>query len=374
MKIVLAPDSFKGSLRAVEACHALEEGAKRVFPHAEFIRIPLADGGEGTLDALLMGANGRMRTQIVRGPLGDPVEARWGILPDGRAVIEMAQACGLDLVQREKRDALAASSFGVGQLINAALNAGCRSVILGIGGSATTDGGIGALSALGLYARDKRDRELPPGGGGLEHLQTLDLKFFDSRVANTGFTVLCDVTNPLCGPTGAAQIYGAQKGANSAEIEQLDAGLRHLAKVTEDFVGRDNSSHAGAGAAGGMGFAMLAFCGAQIHSGIDIILEVTGFAEKINNADLILTGEGALDAQTLNGKTISGACRIAQIQKIPVVAIGGTVRLSGTQMNDLGLLSAFSLTEGPCNLNFCVEHATMLLTNATERALRLYNR
>lgn len=373
MKIVLAPDSFKGSLSALEVCQALEEGARRVLPAAEFVTIPLADGGEGTLDALLAGAGGELQTQVVRGPLGDAVTARWGILPDGRAVIEMAQASGLGLVAPHRRNALEASSFGTGQLIKAALDVGCRAVILGIGGSATTDGGLGALSALGLHARDERDRVLPPGGAALARLASLDLKFLDQRLAKTDFTVLCDVTNPLYGPDGAAHVYAAQKGATEAEVEQLDQALRHYAKVTTDFVGRDNSSHAGAGAAGGLGFAMLAFCNTQMRSGIDVILETTQFAAKIALADLILTGEGALDAQTLNGKTIAGACRLARAQSVPVIALSGTVKLTGDQMSELGLISAFPLIDGPRSLEFCVKNAADLLSDSTERALRLWN-
>ena len=373
MKIVLAPDSFKGSLSAVEACRALELGARRVFPQAQFLSIPLADGGEGTLDALPLGAGGRARKKEVRGPLGAPVEAHWGILPDGQAIIEMAQASGLGLVPLNTRNALSASSFGTGQLIKAALDAGCRSIILGVGGSATTDGGVGALAALGLYARDERDRELPPGGGALERLATLDLRFFDSRVAKTSFTVLCDVSNPLYGANGAAHVYAAQKGASPTEIARLDAGLRNYSRVATELDGRDNSSCAGAGAAGGMGFGMMSFCGAQMRSGIDVVLETTQFAEKIADADLILTGEGSIDAQTLNGKTISGVCRIAKFHGVPVVAFGGTVKISGAQMNDLALTSAFSLADGPGDLKYCIENAALLLGNAAEHALRLWS-
>ncbi len=374
MKIVLAPDSFKGSLNAPEACRALEAGARRVFPQAKFVSIPLADGGEGTLDALLVATGGSKRTQMVRGPLGAPVEAHWGILPDGRAVIEMAQASGLGLVPPEQRDALVASSFGTGQLIKAALDAGCRSILVGIGGSATTDGGIGALNALGLYARDDRNRELPPGGGALERLATLDTKFFDARVAKADFTLLCDVTNPLFGTNGAAHIYARQKGASCADIEQLDKGLQHLATVSADFTGADCSSHAGAGAGGGLAFGLLAFCNAQIRSGSEVVLEANEFAAKIVDADLIVTGEGTIDAQTLNGKTIFGACAIAKTHNVPVIAIAGAVNLDTTQMNSMGLLCAFSLTNGPCTLDYCLENAAQLLSDEAERVLRLWHR
>ena len=371
MKIVLAPDSFKGSLTATQVCAALEAGARRVFPNAHYLSVPLADGGEGTLDALLQSAGGRVKTQRVRGPLGDQVSARWGILPDGQAIIEMAQASGLDLVPPSQRDALKASSFGTGQLIKAALDAGCRDIILGIGGSATTDGGVGALNALGLSARDSRDRVLKGGGAALAQLATLDLKFFDARLSKARFTVLCDVTNPLHGPNGAAHVYAAQKGASPAEIVQLDAALKHYADVMAQLIGKDHRHHAGAGAAGGIGFAMLAFCKAAMCSGIDVVLDKAGFADKLDSADLVLTGEGALDEQTLSGKTIAGACRVARAHRVPIIAFGGAVRLSGAQMDELGLVSAFSLADGPRDLEDCLAQGTTLLSNSVERALRI---
>ena len=360
-------------MTAMQACVALEIGARRVFADAQFVSVPLADGGEGTLDALVTGAGGMVKTRTVRGPLGDPVEARWAILPTGQAVIEMAEASGLTLVASTQRDAVAASSFGTGQLIKAALDAGCRDIILGIGGSATSDGGLGALGALGLHARDRRDRILAPGGVALNQLATIDPKFFDARLDKTKITVLCDVSNPLHGPNGAAHVYAAQKGASPAQIEQLDAALAHYADVTAKLIGTDRRAHAGAGAGGGIGFGMLAFCRATMRSGVDVILEATQFATKIADADLVLTGEGALDAQTLNGKTISGACRIARQFNVPVVAFGGAVRLSATQMDELGLTSAFTLVDAPSDLNFCLNNAIPLLSDSVERALRLWH-
>ena len=372
MKIVIAPDSFKGSLTAVEACAALREGARRVFPASEIVSLPLADGGEGTLDALLGGARGLVKTRRVRDPLGRPVEARWGILPDGRAIIEMAQASGLALVPSGERDAPQASSYGTGQLIGAALDAGCRQFLLAIGGSATTDGGLGALTALGLRAFDARERVLEPGGAALAQLARLDFKFFDARLAKTSFTILCDVTNPLHGPNGAAHIYAAQKGASPAQIEILDDALQHYAAIVANSIGKDEAHRPGTGAAGGIGFSLLAFCDAKLNSGVETILEATRFSELITDADLILTGEGSLDAQTLNGKTIAGVCRTARTQGVPVIAFGGSIHLTGTQMNDLGLLSAFSLADGPQSLEFCVKNSATLLANSAERALRLW--
>ena len=378
-KIVLAPDSFKGSMTASQACQALESGARRVLPQAHFVARPLADGGEGTLDVLLggatalNGANGASfrKSARVRGPVGAPVEAQWGILPDGRAVIEMARASGLTLVAPAQLDALIASSYGTGQLIRAALDAGCREILVGIGGSATTDGGVGALSALGLVARDARQRVLGPGGGALERLETLDLRFLDARLAKSHLTLLCDVSNPLLGSEGAARVYAPQKGASAAQIETLERGLARLASVVAQTKGRDLSMVAGAGAAGGLAFGLMSFCRATMRPGVEVALETGDFAGQLQGANLVLTGEGSLDWQTLRGKTVAGVCRIAGQRRVPVIGFGGAVRLDGAQMDELGLRSAFSLCDGPRSLQHCMEHGEEMLTNAVERAMRL---
>ena len=371
MKIVLAPDSFKGSLSSPKVCEAMRNGARRVFSDAKFEICPLADGGEGTLDALLAATGGWAKTKRVRGPLGQSVEANWGILPDGKTVVEMAQASGLTLICSEKRDAKAASSFGTGQLIKAALESGSREILVGLGGSATTDGGAGALSALGAIFRDENEVVLPPGGAALAKLHTIDLRFFDARVKKAQITILCDVQNPLCGENGAAHVYGPQKGAQPADVLELDAALSNFARVAREM-GRDFDQIPGAGAAGGLGFGLMAFCGAQTRSGIEAILETTDFAAKLSGADLVLTGEGALDSQTLSGKTIAGVCRTAKMQNVPVIALGGKVELSGAQMDELGLQSACSICDGPRDLNYCLKNAAALMENATERVLRLW--
>ncbi len=371
MKIVLAPEGFKGSLSGVQVCRAMEEGVRLALGAAQTVAIPLADGGEGTLEALLVGAGGRAKMVRVQGPLGAGVEADWGFLPDGRAVIEMAQASGLTLIAPGPLDALRASSYGTGQLIKSALDAGCREIVVGLGGSATSDGGSGALSALGLRLYDARDRILPPGGGALESLATIDTRFLDARLAKTKLTVLCDVSNPLHGPQGAARIYGPQKGASSSEIEKLERGLQRLADVTATKMGFDLRDQAGAGAAGGIAFALMAFCQAQLQSGIEFVLQANDFTSAIAGADLILTGEGALDSQTLSGKTVAGVCRIARIKQVPVVAFGGAVRLTGDQMDQLGLHSAFALADGPRSLEECLASAPTLLAQSVERALRM---
>lgn len=375
--VLIAPDSFKGSLSASRAAQALERGARRALSDGiKYIQIPLADGGEGTIEAIVQGAGGNIQNTFVHGPLGERVNAQWAILNDGRAVLEMAQASGLTLVPPENRDALRASSYGTGELICAALDAGCRKILLGIGGSATTDGGVGALQALGARFVDASGNALAPGGAALCDLHSMDLTPLDARLCDCQITVLCDVTNPLHGPQGAASIYGPQKGATTEQVEILDAALQNFADVTAQTIGKDARHIPGAGAAGGIGFGLMSFLGAQLKPGITTVLEATRFREKLESADLVLTGEGSLDAQTLSGKTIAGVCQLAREAKngrgVPVIAFGGAVRLSGAQMDELGLLSAFSIANAPLSLETCLANADELLTASAERALRLW--
>lgn len=352
----------------------MRRAALRVFPDAGIEPVPLADGGEGTLDALLLGEGGLRKTGWVRGPLDEDAEASWGILPDGTAVIELAQTAGLGLVAAEKRDAVRASTWGVGQQILAALGVGARRFWIGLGGSATTDGGTGLLSALGARFFDARDRVLPLGGGDLERLERIDLRFLDSRLARCEFVALADVSNPLCGANGAALVFAPQKSASLEQVELLERGLNRLAEVAAARLERDLREQPGAGAAGGTGFGLMAFLGASLRSGIDAVLEAALFDEKLAGADLVLSGEGSLDAQTLGGKTVSGVCRAARRAGVPVVALAGRVALSAAQLDELGLQSAFSIVDGPRDLDWCLLHATELLESATERALRLWPR
>ena len=350
----------------------MKRGAMRVLPHADFIFVPLADGGEGTVEAILQSANGHQISAIVENPLCESIPANWGILPDNRAIIEMAQASGLTLIPENQRDALRASSFGTGQLILAALDSGCRKILIGIGGSATTDGGAGALSALGAKFLDSKGEVLPPGGAALMDLHSIDLSNLDARLRSTPITVLCDVTNPLFGENGAAFIYAPQKGASAEDVGILDSGLRKLAQISSQTLGEDWSTRSGTGAAGGMGFGLLAFLKAQLKSGIDVVLETANFSEKLQSADLIFTGEGAIDAQTLKGKTIAGVCREAKKQNVPVIAFGGKVSLSGSEQSTLGLLAAFPIADAPMSLELCIARADELLAEATERVLRVW--
>lgn len=369
MKIVLAPDSFKGSLSASRACAAMQRGVARVYPDAEVELCPLADGGEGSLDALLTATGGYDKTVRVRGPLGQSVEACWGILPDGKGVIEMAQASGLTLLAPEKRDAKAASTFGTGQLIAAALTANCREILVAIGGSATTDGGAGALAALGIRFWDERGVVLWEGGANLAKLHTADLRFFDERLKKVSFTLLCDVSNPLTGSNGAARVYGPQKGATPEDVEILDAALANFAAVTSRTLGRDLSNQPGAGAAGGLGFGLMAYCGAAVRPGVEVVMEAVGFAEKLAGADLVLTGEGSIDAQTMNGKVVAGVCRAA---KVPVVAFGGRVELNREQMDRMGLHSAFAIADEERGIEYSMENAAALLERKVESELKSF--
>jgi len=357
----------------------MERGIRRVLgsDNCAITHVPLADGGEGTVDALLASTGGTRQTSTVRGPLGEPVQASWGILPNGSAVIEMAQASGLPLVPPELRDAGRASSFGTGELIRAALDAGCHSFLLGLGGSATTDGGTGLLQALGARFLDSRGAELPPGGAALASLHHIDLSALDERLAQSQITVLCDVTNPLYGPYGAAPVYGPQKGASPAEVKQLNAALENFAGIATQVTGLKLHDQPGAGAAGGMGYGLLTFAGARLQPGIEVVLAAANFGELLEKADLVLTAEGAIDVQTPQGKALAGVARAARSahegKGVPVIAFGGAVKLTGTELEELGIIAALPLPDGPMALDECVQRAGELLADAAERAMRLVN-
>jgi len=369
MHLILAPDSFKGSLTALDAALAMQAGALRVLgDKSTFDLAPLADGGEGTLDAILAGG-GERHSLKVGNPLLQEIQADWGTLPDGTAVIEMAQASGLTLIPETQRDALRASTFGTGQFIKAALDHGCRKLLIGIGGSATTDGGAGCLEALGVRFLDAQGKVLLPGGAALTDLHKIDLQHLDSRLRECDIKVLCDVTNLLCGPNGAAFVYAPQKGASPQQVQLLDRALSHFADIAMQTLRRDLQNIPGAGAAGGLGFGLLAFLNAQLVPGIDTVLEVVHFADKLQKADLVLTGEGSLDEQTLHGKTIAGVAKYAAKANVPVLAFGGRMQLNELQLNQLGVRAAFAISGPSMPLEESVRNAKVLLENATERAL-----
>ncbi|MHB0911909.1 MAG: glycerate kinase [Armatimonadota bacterium] len=371
MKIVIAPDSFKGSLTASEVADAVAVGLLRAVPNAELDIVPLADGGEGTVEALVRAAGGQVRRMRVTGPLGEPVDAFYGLLNDGTAVVEMAAASGLPLVPVERRDPRVTTTYGTGELIRAALDAGCRRIILGIGGSATNDGGIGAMQALGASFRDADGREVGLGGRELARIRSIDLSGLDARIARTGIVVACDVDNPLTGPRGASAVFGPQKGATPDMVSELDAGLRNLAELMR-ALGKDVESAPGAGAAGGLGAAAMAFLSAEMRPGIDIVLEAVRFPERVRGAELIVTGEGRIDSQTLSGKTISGVLRVARCEGVPVLAIGGGVEKGGYELLNHGAVAVLPIVNGPMTLEEAQERAAELISAVCEQAARLF--
>ena len=324
--VVIAPQEFKGSLTAVESARAIERGAQTILPDAKFDRAPVADGGPGTVQAIVHAANGRTSIARVDGPLGSPVDARWGRIDDGRtAVIEMAAASGLALLRPEELDPRRASTFGTGQLIRHALDAGVERILIGVGGSATNDGGAGMAEALGAVFLDDGSGRLPPGGAALAHLARIDASRLDPRLREVEIRVLCDVQNPLLGPEGASAIYGPQKGADAAAVAELDRALANFADILERDLDARVADVPGAGAAGGLAAGLLAFCGAELQSGFDAVSEAVRLRERIASADLVITGEGRLDSQSSYGKTTAGVASLAAEADVPCIAVAGLV-------------------------------------------------
>jgi glycerate kinase len=327
MKIVIAPDSFKEALDAKDVCEAIARGVRRVHPDAALDLIPMADGGEGTVDALVTATGGSFRHAVVTNPLGEPVNAKWGILGDGTAVIEMAAASGLALFAADRRDPTRTTTYGTGELIRAALDADTPRILIGIGGSATNDGGTGAAQALGVTFHDRNGEQISTHltGGQLTNIARIDLNTRNLRLESTPVEVACDVDNPLCGPRGAAAIYSPQKGATPEQVQQLDANLAHLADVIERDLGRNVRDFPGAGAAGGLGAGLVAFCDATIRPGVQLVMDAVDFARRIEDVDLIITGEGRIDRQSMMGKVIEGVGRAGKAAGIPVIALAGLI-------------------------------------------------
>ena len=372
MKIVIAPDSFKDSLSAEKVADAIAAGLADVFPQAQLVKCPMADGGEGTVEAIVAAGNGQLRRNQVQGPLGAPVEAHWGWLPDSHtAIIEMAEASGLQLVAPGQRDACISSTFGTGELIRAALDAGAQRVILAIGGSATNDAGAGALQALGLGLFDEQGNSLARGGLALARLARIDLGGLDPRLARVRFEIAADVNNPLCGEQGASAIFGPQKGASPEQVRLLDQALGHFADHCARVLPKDVRQEPGSGAAGGLGFAAKAFFGAQFRAGVEVVAELVGLAEAVKGADLVITGEGRFDAQTLRGKTPFGVARIARAQGVPVVVLAGTLGEGYQALYEHGINAAFALTSGPMSLQDACARAPQLLTDRARDIARL---
>lgn len=377
-RILVCPNAFKGSLTASEAARAICEGIGRAAQQAGrevgTHSLPLADGGDGTLETLVEATDGTLLRQIVRGPLGRPVEAAWGRLGGDRedtAVIEMAQASGLRLLSAEERDPLPASTYGTGELMRAAFDAGCRTLLVGIGGSATNDGGAGMAQALGARLLDAQGRDLPPGGAALRSLARIDLTGF-RMPAEARVVVLSDVDNPLTGPEGASAIYGPQKGATPAMVRELDEALAHYAQILREQLGADVSAVAGAGAAGGLGAGLMAFCKATLRPGIEAVLEVTGFEVRLRACDLVVTGEGRLDAQTARGKVVAGVARAAKAIGVPVVALAGEIEQGAdARLQAEGLSAALCILEGPRTLEEAMRDTYRLLADTASRMMRL---
>ena len=325
MKILIAPDSFKESLEALDVCHAIQSGFSQVFPDADYKLLPMADGGEGTSAVLSYVLGGRWKEVRVHDPLMRPITAKYLLLPDATAVIEVAQACGLHLLTADERNPVIASSYGVGELIADALEEGAKRIIIGLGGSATNDAGLGMLMALGITFHDINDSLLTHGGGALASLHKLDNTSLHAKISDTIFEVACDVTNPLCGLLGASAVFGPQKGACPEQVNILDEALSHFATICGQHGYEDCQYVEGAGAAGGLGYAMMTFFKAQLKSGFDTVAEVAHLSQHIAEADLVITGEGKLDAQTAMGKVAGGISQIAKASRTPVIAICGSV-------------------------------------------------
>ncbi|QIA26867.1 glycerate kinase [Thermaerobacter sp. PB12/4term] len=372
-RVLVAPDSFKGSLTAEEAAAAMARGVARGWPGAAATQLPLADGGEGTAAVLVRATGGRWIRRRVTGPLGEPVEARWGLLGDGQtAVVEMAAASGLLLVPPGKRRPLEATTTGTGELIRDALDYGCRRLLVAIGGSATTDGGTGMLAALGARFLDGAGRPLPPGGGALTRLERIDLSGLDPRLRQVTIEVACDVDNPLTGPRGAARVYAPQKGATPEQVEILEAGLARLAGVAARTLGHDRRDEPGAGAAGGLGFALIAFLGARLRPGAELVMDAAGFDRHLEAVDLVLTGEGRTDAQTLAGKLVARVAARARRHGRPVVVISGAVDPEvEPALKERGIAALLAATPGPMPVRQAIAQAARNVEAAAARALAL---
>ncbi len=372
MKIVIAPDSFKESVTALQAAEAMENGVLRVFPNADIEKVPMADGGEGTVQSLVDATSGQLLTECVVSPLGNEVEAVYGILGDGSTgVIEMAAASGLMLVPLEDRNPLLTTTYGTGQLIKSALDLGCRKLIIGIGGSATSDGGSGMAEALGARLLTRDGETIPRGGGGLNKLSKIDLSELDSRIVKTETVVACDVNNPLTGINGAAFVYGPQKGATPDMVKILDDNLTHFDAILQRDTGKRISKIPGAGAAGGLGAGLLAFLDARLESGVDIVIESTRLETRLNGATFVITGEGEINFQTVFGKTPIGVAKLAKTRGIPVIAIAGSISEGANEVHLAGIDALIDIVPRPMTLHTAVANAQSLIADAAERASRL---
>ncbi|MEZ9131403.1 glycerate kinase [Vibrio breoganii] len=373
MKIVIAPDSYKESLSAMGVAQAIENGFKQVIPDAEYIKLPMADGGEGTVQSLVDATSGSIIKHTVIGPLGEIVEGFYGMLGDGKtAIIEMAAASGLDLVAPEKRNPLKTTTYGTGELIKAVLDKGVEHIIVGIGGSATNDGGLGMAQALGIRMLDAEGIELGFGGGELSKLATIDLNDLDPRLQDVRLEIACDVDNPLCGPKGASHVFGPQKGATPEMVEQLDANLAHYASIMKEQLGADVINLPGAGAAGGLGAALVGLLNAELRPGINIVMDAVNLDSVVADADLVITGEGRIDSQTIHGKTPIGVARTAKKHNLPVIGIAGCLAADCGVVHGHGIDAVFSVVNRAVDLPTALAEAAENIELTARNVAALY--
>ncbi len=373
MKVLIAIDSFKGSLSSLDAGLAIKEGIQDVFQDAEIVTLPLADGGEGTVEAIVHAKQGEIMEKEVTGPLGEKIQATYGRIGKDSAVIEVASACGLPLVSDEKKNPAFTTTFGVGELILDGIDKGCREFTIGLGGSSTNDAGLGMLQALGFSFLDERNKEVGLGGIELHKIRTIDVSRVNPRLKECTFKVACDVHNPLYGENGASSVFGPQKGATPEMVMELDAGLKHFAELTYDQLNRDIQRIPGAGAAGGLGAAFAGFLNGKLLSGAELLLETMDVETQLENTDFVITGEGRLDGQTSMGKTPLGVAKMAAKHNIPVIALAGGVTRQASVLNDLGITSYFSIINEPMTLDRAME-TEITFTNlrlAAEQIFRL---
>ena len=373
MKVLIAPDSFKDSLNAMEVANAIANGILEVDNSAEIQKIPLADGGEGFTNALILAQGGNEVEVEVLDPLQRPIKATYGILSDGTAIIEMAAASGIELLTLEERNPLVTSTIGTGMMIRDAIQRGSRKIIIGIGGSATNDGGVGMAKALGYRFLNSNDQPIPEGGGFLNQLHHIDNKNVMPELQQVEILVACDVTNPLTGSNGASAIYGPQKGATAEMVNQLDKNLDHLAKIVKDQLNIEVLKIPGGGAAGGLGAGLVAFANGKLQSGFDIVSQQTELEEAVANCDLVFTGEGKIDGQTIHGKTPWGVAQIALKYDKPVIGIAGTLGEGYQQLFHEGFKSIFSISQGPSDLQYCLKNASRLIKETAVQIFRLVN-
>jgi glycerate kinase len=372
MKVLIAPQGFKGGVSALEAARAIERGVRATAPEAETVLVPVADGGDGTLNALVEGTGGRLFRSTVAGPLGRPLQAAWGVMGDGEtAVVEMALASGLALLAPSQRNPRDTTTQGTGEIMREALDRGFTRIIVGLGGSATNDGGTGMAGALGARFLDAGDLPLPAGGAVLARLARIDVSGLHPKLGEATIVGATDVTNPLCGPTGASSIYGPQKGASPAVVDELDSALGNLARVVHRDLGQDVAERPGAGAAGGLGAGLMVFAGAELRSGIDMVCEVLGFDAHLEGVDLVITGEGRADQSTVYNKAPVGVARRALARGVPTILLAGSLGRGFEELYQHGIAGIICIADRPMRFDQSLRRTEELLEGAAERALRL---